>query len=293
MFNCIQKLGVAVLVLWLWALAGHAAVPDLQLSDVQVPSFDMPVTYNGQVQKWIHYFQTRRRGWFKSRLERSRRYLPLFTYYLRQHKLPEDLAYMALIESGFSPHATSRASAVGYWQFIKPTAFEYGLKINWWLDERRDYRKSTLAAARYLSKLYRMFNSWYLSAAAYNMGENKLRRLILKHKTHNFWQLSQKSDFPLETKNHIPKMLAALFIAKAPKAYGFRELKAQSPYSYDYVDVPGGTDLLNIADRLGLNRKKFTRLNPELVHSLVPREVQSHMVRVPKGYRAKVRRLVY
>ena len=284
----IKLLGTVLLLMG--SLELRAAVPNLEARDM-LPSFDVPVTYNQYVQKWVHYFQTRRHAWLKYRLERSQRYLPLFTYYMRRHRLPEDLAYLALIESGFSAHAVSRAQAVGYWQFIKPTAFEYGLKVNWWLDERRDYKKSTLAAAKYLSKLYKMFGSWYLSAAAYNMGENKLQRLIVKHKTHNFWKLSKQADFPVETKNHIPKVLAALFIAKSPKAYGFRQLKPQKPYRYDYVDVPGGTDLLNIADRLNVDRDEFKRLNPALVHSLVPREVESHLVRVPKGYRSQVIRL--
>ncbi|MCB0356174.1 MAG: lytic transglycosylase domain-containing protein [Bdellovibrionales bacterium] len=256
------------------------------------PIFDIPVTYNKEVKKWIYFYQNDGRKWLKSRLERSNKYLPIMQQSLADRGLPQDLAYIALIESGFSAHAVSTAEAVGYWQFIEATAKRYKLQINWWIDERRDFVKSTQAAANYLGDLYKMFNSWYLTATAYNMGENRLKRLINKHQTRDFWELSSKDDFPDETKNYIPKMLAALLISKAPRLYGFKDLKPMKPYRYDYMFVPGGTDLHNLASYIGVSKKQLTKLNPELKMGFIPGFVNSHRIRVPKGYQKIVSKFI-
>lgn len=252
------------------------------------PYFDIPVTYNNKVKWWINYFQTSGRRWFRTWLERSHAHLPDMQKLLQQKGLPQDLAYVAMIESGFSSQATSAAEAAGYWQFIVPTANRYGLKTTWWLDERRDFNKSTMAAANYLGDLFRQFGSWYLTAAAYNMGEGRMQRLVTKYRTRNYWILSKRGDFPEETKQYIPKMLAAMLIAKAPKLYGFHELNPQEPFSYEYFHVPGGTDLYNLAQYIGVSRSQLTRLNPELVKGFVPSSVRSHRIRVPKGFSARV-----
>lgn len=252
------------------------------------PYFDIPITYNTKVKWWINYFQTSGRRWFRTWLERSHAYLPQMQKTLASRGLPQDLAYVAMIESGFSSSATSTASAVGYWQFIKPTANRYGLQTNWWLDERRDFRKSTTAASRYLGDLFKQFGSWYLTASAYNMGEGRLQRLVKKYNSKNYWILSKRPDFPDETRQYIPKLLAAMLIAKAPKLYGFHELKPQAPYAYDYFYVPGGTDLHNLARFMKLHPSQLTRLNPELLRGFVPSSVKSHQIRVPKGLTPKV-----
>ncbi len=254
----------------------------------QRPFFDIPVTYNDKVKYWIKYFQGPGKKWFRTWLERSNAYLPLMQRTLASRDLPQDLAYVAMIESGFSPHAISTASAVGYWQFIKTTANRYGLKTSWWLDERRDHQKSTVAAARYLGDLYKLFGSWYLTAAAYNMGEGRMGRLIKKHGTKNFWILSEKRDFPKETREYIPKLLAAVMISKAPKLYGFTDLSPKDPYSFDYFSVPGGTDLMNLAKFLDIDHENLSRLNPELLKGFVPSFVKSHRIRIPKGSSSKV-----
>lgn len=251
------------------------------------PYFDIPVTYNTKVKWWINHFQTAGRKWFRTWLERSHAYLPSMQKVLAQRGLPQDLAYVAMIESGFSPHAISTAEAVGYWQFITPTANRYGLKTTWWLDERRDFTKSTSAAARYLGDLFRQFGSWYLTAAAYNMGEGRMQRLVTKYATKNYWVLSKMPEFPDETKQYIPKMLAAMLIAKAPKLYGFHELVPQQPYTYDYFNVPGGTDLQNLARHIGVADSHLSKLNPELVRGFVPTNVRSHRIRIPKGFLLK------
>ncbi len=255
-------------------------------------SMDLPVTYNARVKKWIHYFQTKGRTWFKRRLEKSHRYLPTFQAVLKAKAMPEDLSYIALIESGFSATATSSAKAVGYWQFIKTTANQYGLQTNWWLDERRDYYKSTQAATDYLAHLYKLFGSWYLAAAAYNMGETRLRHFIRKHNSKNFWLISGDKSFPSETRDYVPKMLAAIFIAKAPKLYGFKNIKPMPPYRYDYLQAPGGTDLTHLAYKLKLQKAHLKSLNPELLYALVPKSVNSHPIRVPKGHLARAKSLM-
>jgi membrane-bound lytic murein transglycosylase D len=256
------------------------------------PHFDLPITYNNKVKTWIQFFQGAGRRDFRRWLERSHRYFPKITPTLDQMGLPRDLAYVAMIESGFSAQAVSTASAVGYWQFIAPTAQRYGLQVNWWLDERRDFVKSTLAAANYLNDLYKMFGSWYLAAAGYNMGENRVKRLIKKYQTNNYWILSKKPDFPVETEQYIPKLLAAMVIAKAPELYGFKDLQRLEPYSYDFAEVPGGTDLENLAKYIGADKQELKRLNPELIKGFIPPFVESHKIKIPKGYRAKTNAFV-
>ncbi len=249
--------------------------------------FDIPITYNSKVSKWVNYFQNRGKKWFQVWLDRSDKYIPHIHRLLDQQGLPRDLCYLAMVESGFSSQAVSTADAVGYWQFILPTAQRYGLKHNWWIDERRDIIKSTWAASRYLSDLKKQFGSWYLAASAYNMGETRLKKLILKHNSKDFWILSQKNDFPKETRDYVPKLIAATMIAKAPKLYGFKKSNGKA-LEYNYTYVPGGTDLFRLAEHLGANRLDIMQLNPELVHGIVPKQVSSHRIRIPIGSAKKV-----
>lgn len=261
-----------------------AAVPNLDIKPKTHPFvFDIPVTYNQQVAKWILYFQTKGNKWFREYLERSSKYLPFIQNELKMSGLPTDLAYMVMIESGFSSTAVSTANAVGPWQFVEGTANRYGLKKKWWLDERRDFRKSTRAAIKYIKDLYSEFGSWYLVAASYNMGENGLRRQIQKNKTSDYWSLVKKKALPEETQNYVPKILAAMLISKSPNLYGFRSLQRREPLNYDYVQVPGGTDLESLADALGVTRKSLKDLNSELLVGYVPRQVENHVIRVPSG----------
>ena len=245
--------------------------------------FDIPVTYNEKVRQWIRYFQIEGRPSFRAWLERSPRYLPVIQYELTHSGLPMDLVYVAMVESGFSSSASSNAGAVGIWQFITPTANRYGLKTDWWIDERRDFHKSTRAAIHYMNDLFSQFNSWYLVAASYNMGENGVRRLIQKHHTVNFWELAARGALPNETSNYVPKIIAAMLISKAPALYGFRDLEYQMPLSFETATVPGGTDLLNLAAYLGVSEKYLKDLNPELIRGFIPREIKGHKIRIPKG----------
>lgn len=245
--------------------------------------FDLPVTYNANVSKWVAYFQGPGQKWFREWLQRSYKYMPAIQKELRNANLPSDLAYMVMIESGFAPNAVSHADAVGPWQFIEPTGSRYGLKKNWWLDERRDLRKSTLAAIRYLKDLHDEFGSWYLVAASYNMGEAGLRRRIQKYGTKDFWSLIKLKALPAETQEYVPKILAAMLISKAPNLYGFRDLSKMSALDYDIIQVPGGTDVDHLADHLGVTRQSLKDLNAELLLGYIPRQIEKHYIRVPRG----------
>ncbi|MBS1969956.1 MAG: lytic transglycosylase domain-containing protein [Bdellovibrionales bacterium] len=245
--------------------------------------FDLPVTYNKKVSKWVHYYQSRGQKWFREWLARSSKYMPFIQAELQRANLPTDLAFMVMIESGFSSAAVSHADAVGPWQFIAPTGNRYGLQNNWWLDERRDLKKSTLAAIRYLKDLREEFGSWYLVAASYNMGEAGLRRQIKKYQTKDYWTLVQKGALPEETQEYVPKILAAMLIAKAPNLYGFRDVEKLDPLDYEVVSVPGGTDLDGVADHLGVTRKSLKDLNAEILLGYIPRQIERHYIRVPKG----------
>ncbi|UOE99925.1 lytic transglycosylase domain-containing protein [Bdellovibrio reynosensis] len=243
--------------------------------------FDLPVTYNKKVSKWVSYFQNSK--WFSKWLQRSYMYMPFIQIELKRAGLPQDLAYMVMIESGFAPNAISTADAVGPWQFIEATGSRYGLNKTWWLDERRDLKKSTLAAIRYIQDLYGEFGSWYLVAASYNMGENGLRRQIKKYGTKDYWTLIKLNALPQETQDYVPKILAAMLIAKAPNLYGFRDLEKMDPLEYEVVLVPGGVELNSLADHLGVTRKSLKDLNAELYLGYIPRQVEKHFIRVPKG----------
>lgn len=184
-------------------------------------SFDFPITVNTAVEKWIDYFTGRGRKHFVKYLERSEHFIPFIRPLLRQYGLPEDLVYLAMIESGFNNHARSFAKAVGPWQFIPATGKRYGLSVNWWVDERRDTRKSTLSAAQYLKDLYGMFNSWELAAASYNAGEAKLARAVRRYGTADFWALTRHRFLRPETRDYVPKIIAAALVAKNRTQFGF------------------------------------------------------------------------
>jgi membrane-bound lytic murein transglycosylase D len=253
--------------------------------------FDIPVTYNARVQRWIQHFQGHGRGFFRRWLERSGRFLPAVQAELVRNGLPQDLAYIAMVESGLSPHAVSHAGAMGLWQFIRTTGERYDLDVSWWIDERKDFGKATRSAIRYMRDLYHQFGSWYLVAASYNMGENGVRRLIRRHRTNNFWELADRGALPDETTNYVPKILAATLIAKAPALYGFRDLRYQLPYDYEFVEIPGGTDLSRIAKAIQVSDRHLRELNPELLHGLIPQQVRSHRIRVPRGAAISVRQI--
>lgn len=247
----------------------------------------LPITFNAQVRRWIDIFQTRYHERFRLWLSRSGRYIPMMRQILREHGLPDDLVYLAMIESGFSCHARSRAAAVGPWQFIAGTGRHYGLKINSWVDERKDPVKSTKAAARYLRDLYEEFGAWYLACAGYNAGEGKIRRALRYHKADNFWDIAhpakRRSYIKRETRNYIPKMIAAAIIAKDPASYGFKRVEYQAPLAYETARVTIPVDLRLVARELKVSYRSLKDLNPELKLPSTPQNGQPYDLRLPKG----------
>ena len=222
------------------------------------------------IDKFILYFQTKGRKRFELYLSRSGKYVGMMQKILARYGLPEDLVYVALIESGFSPKAYSVAKAAGPWQFISATGRRYGLRIDWWADERRDAEKSTHAAASYLRDLYGMFESWPLATAAYNAGEGKIQRAVTRYKSDDFSELIRHGYLKQETKDYVPKMLAALTIAKDPDKYGFGDVAYEAPLDLRTVSVPGGTDLGAVARLLEVPVESIRDWNPELRRFCTP-----------------------
>ena len=242
-----------------------------------------PVIYNREVRKWAYHFSRTYSHYMELWLKRSYRYFPLMKDILSSRGLPKELLAMTLVESNLSSKAVSTAQAVGYWQFIKPTGLRFGLRIDDWIDERQDFQKSTQAATKYLYQLYEEFGDWLLSMSAYNMGEARLRRLIKKHKTRNFWLLYKKPDFPRETASYVPKVLAASYIIKRPEFYGLSEFQVLAPYRYDLFYVSGGTSLKQISKVAKVPFSKLKSLNPDLKKHYIPKSISSHFIRIPEG----------
>ena len=261
---------------------------ELNFPQIELPDSDIPLTLNGKVEYFVNYFRTGGRPAFSRWLSRSERYIPLMKEVLRKEKLPEDLVYLAMIESGFTPHAISVASAVGPWQFMSGTGKRYSLRIDSWIDERRDPLKSTIAAALYLKELYALFNNdWYLAAAGYNAGENKILRAIDMYNSRDFWELTKGSYLKSETKDYVPKLLAAAIIAKEPARYGFADVAYLPPLELDTVTVPSRTDLELIARITDVPYQGLKELNPELRRWCTPPGYANYQLKLPKGKKGR------
>jgi membrane-bound lytic murein transglycosylase D len=232
------------------------------------------------IDKFIRYFTKSGRKRMELYLSRSGKYREMMRGILAKYGLPEDLIYLALIESGFSPKAYSTAKAAGPWQFIAGTGRRYGLRIDWWADERRDAEKSTHAAASYLKDLYGMFDSWPLAAAAYNAGEGKISRAVSRYKSDDFAELIQYRYLAQETKDYVPKMLAALAIAKEPEKYGFSDIAYEEPLNLQTVTVPGGTDLVEMSRILEIPYEEIREWNPELRRFCTPPNRNEYSLRL-------------
>ncbi len=256
-------------------LSGSAQNDDLEI---------IPIEINENVEMWIKYFQTRGRPHMERYLARSTRYEALMKKVLRDNKLPEDLFYIALIESGFSSSAFSHASAVGYWQFIRGTGKHYKLQINKMVDDRRDPVLATQAAAAYFKALHDIFDSWYLSMAAYNVGEGRVIRAVRKYRTKDFWELARaRRALPRETDNYVPKYVAAKLIAKNPDKYGFGGIDYMTPIEFDHIKFDKPMNLRVLAEKMNVNYEDFKDLNPKYKGEIAPLENGSLDLRIPPG----------
>jgi len=244
--------------------------------------YHIPMILNDSVENHLEYFKTRGRDVFQIWLDRSARYIPLMKEIFREKNLPEDLVYVAMIESGFNPYAVSWAKAVGPWQFMPATGKIYGLKIDWWIDERKDPIKSTMAAAEHLKDLHNLFGSWPLALASYNAGAGKVQRAVLRTRSDDFWDLKASRYIRKETKNYVPKYMAATIIAKNPEAYGF-SINSVAPYAYDEVVIEESTDLRMIAQCAGCTYQEIKELNPEIRRWVTPPHFSRYVLRLPSG----------
>lgn len=265
--------------------SAHADDPDLpKMANEELDR--IPVEINPMVEKWISYFQGRGRHHMERYLARMPRYSKVMKKILRQNGLPEDLIYIALIESGFSSHATSHASAVGYWQFIRPTGRRYGLEINALVDERRDPILATQAAAEYFKGLYSVFGSWYLAMASYNSGENRVKRRVMDNMTRDFWELARKRKLPNETINYVPKYIAAKLIGNNPEQYGFTDIDPLPPIEFDHITVESPVNLRRMAQAMNFDYDDLKSLNPKFKGEVAPLKGTKLELRIPVGQQA-------
>ncbi len=265
-------------------------IPDGALSEE--PTWDIDVrSYetHERVEHYIRAFTGAARDRMSERISRGTRYEPMIRGKLRASGMPEDLHYLALIESGYDPHAYSSAAAVGMWQFMTATGKGVGLRIDWWLDERRDPARSTDAAITFLQSLQKQFGSLYLAAAAYNGGPGRVARGLTQFASaigdaegdDKFFALAEQNYLHSETKNYVPQLIAAALVAKTPDKYGLT-ITQQLPYAYDSVLVEAGTSLGALARASAIPLDSLIELNPAVLRGAAPPD-RSLWVRVPLG----------
>ena len=243
----------------------------------------IPLVLNDAVAKNLRYFQEGITDRFQSYLDRFHHYKDVVEPIFREFGLPTDLMYLSLVESGFNPRAFSRARASGPWQFMKATGRMYKLNVNWYVDERRDPIKSTVAAAHHLRDLYDRFGSWPLALAAYNAGSGKVGRAIKKTGSRDFWKIRRTWYLRRETKDYVPRFIAATLIAKNPTAYGFLAPDGDR-HEFEEVLIGKPVQLSAITDQTGISLEELKRLNPELRRNIVPKSNgPGYHLKVPVG----------
>ncbi|MDA2923707.1 LysM peptidoglycan-binding domain-containing protein [Acidobacteria bacterium AH-259-L09] len=244
--------------------------------------FDIPVVLNANVVRFLNYYQTRGRKIMEEGLKRSGKYLPLFREIFRKEGIPLDLVYMAHVESLFKPHAYSRARAKGLWQFTRGTARLYGLRQDWWIDERSHIIKSTEAAARHLEDLYGLFQDWNLAMAAYNVGAQRIQRIIRRYGPMDYWRMAKRRLLPRETRNFVPSILASIIIFRHPERYGFY-IKPDDAVKFETVALEDQVDLRVAAEALDVSLAELFELNPELRRGVTPFDYEDYQLKVPMG----------
>lgn len=253
--------------------------------DHQKPQYSIPITINPKVVSFIKAFRGIRKKNIQNALNRSVEYIDEFKRIFKEQGLPEDLAYLPLVESGYRIHALSRARAKGVWQFMASTARTFGLRVDWVVDERRDPYKSAAAAAKYLKKLYEEFGDWYLALAAYNGGAGRLKRAIKRLKTKDFFKIARHRWYiRRETRNYVPAFLAALIIAKDPENYGFTIEKNKEEKIFantKTIQIPSPVDVKQAAALANISYNELQKINPELIREFTPFDKNLYSIRVP------------
>jgi membrane-bound lytic murein transglycosylase D len=256
--------------------------------DLARTSFDLEIQANEKVLSYVELFQGRLREFMAAGLDRSLRYLPMIRQAFEAEGVPADLAYVPLIESAFKPTALSRARARGMWQFMPTTGREYGLRQTWFVDERADPEKATVAAAQYLKSLHAFFDGdWNLALAAYNAGPGRVQTAIRRARTSDYWKITASTRYlPRETRQYVPMIMAATLIARNPALYGF-EIGTSNALAYERVVVPNALDLKIIAEWIEVSVEELRELNPELRRTTTP--MGDHDLKVPLGTAPTIR----
>jgi peptidoglycan lytic transglycosylase D len=273
-------------------LGTPAAAPELTdavRSDLQTANHDIEIPLNARVLAYVELFQGRLHDFIEEGMKRGSRYLPMIQGVFRAEGLPLDLAFVPLVESAFKPNALSRAKAKGVWQFMTGTALENGLRRDWYIDERSDPEKATVAAAKYLHTLSKMFDGdWHLALASYNGGPGRLQRAMKKAGLDDFWSLAEKPRLlPRETREYVPMILAAMVIARNPSQYGF-DFEPETGPEIDTVTLARPVDLRRVAEWTDTSIDHIQALNPELRRWTTPVKDKKYQLKVPAGMAAIV-----
>lgn len=251
-----------------------------------------------EVLLYFKYFIHRGRDKMKTSLKRAEKYLPYVFKVFNEKGIPEDIAYLAIVESGFNPNAVSRAGAAGMWQFMPATGRHFGLSYDWWKDERRDPFKATYAAAEYLSKLYEIFNNWYLALAAYNAGEGKISRALNGTGAEDFFELvsknhmlDEKAQLRAETQKYVPQLIAIVKIVRHLELLGFEPLDFSNAHDVVPLSVQGGTNMIGLAKATKMNWDEFRQINPAFLQQITP-PGRSSTIYVPQHLAADARKFL-
>jgi membrane-bound lytic murein transglycosylase D len=266
-------------------LAPPSATPEVKEAAQTDPVVhDVPIPLNQRVLAYIQLFQGRLHDFIEEGMRRGSKYLPMIQNVFRAEGLPLDLAYIPLVESAFKPNALSRAKAKGVWQFMRGTGTENGLRQDWYIDERSDPEKATVAAAKYLTTLVKMFDGdWHLALASYNGGPGRVQRALKRAKVDDFWTLAAKRNMlPRETRDYVPMILAAIVIARNPAQYGFTP-EPTPPLTYETVTLPKPVDLRRVAEWADTTIDEIQALNPELRRWTTPVRDEAYTLKVPVG----------
>jgi len=256
-------------------------------AEIKTTKSDLPLVLNDQVAMFINYFSSPRgRATLEHAWARSGRYRDMIAQILKQEGVPQDLIYLAQAESGFQPLALSRAGARGMWQFMAQSGALYGLERNWWVDERQDPEKATLAAARHLKDLYKQFGDWYLAMAAYNSGASTVQHAVERTGYADFWELYRRGVLPQETRNYVPIILAETIMLKNPGQYGLELVTAEPPQQVDQVTINYPVDLRLVAECVNTSLDHLQELNPSLLRLTTPRD-QGFTLSLPAGSRER------